>query len=64
MCLKLSLKSITTRYHYLTTDMEQSRSWEANISLARIDIPRIIWDLGVHFLVKNSLPLDPNLMAD
>jgi hypothetical protein len=41
--------------------MEQSRSWEANISLARIDIPRILWDLGVYFLVKNCLPLDPAL---
>jgi hypothetical protein len=41
--------------------MEQSRSSEANISLATIDVPRILWDLGVYFLVKNSLPLDPTL---
>jgi len=41
--------------------MEQSRSWEANISLARIDIPRILWDFGVYFLVNNSLQLDPTL---
>lgn len=61
MCRKLSLKSITTRYHYLTTDMKQSRSSEVNISSGWIDIPRILWDLGVYFLVKNSLPLDPTL---
>jgi hypothetical protein len=61
MCRKLLLKSITTTYHYLTTDMEQSRSSEANISLARTDIARILWDLVLYLLVKNSLLLDPTL---
>jgi hypothetical protein len=61
MCRKLSLKSMTTRYRYLTTDMEQSRSSEVNISSAIIDIRRILWDLEISFFVKNGLPLDPTL---
>ena len=41
--------------------MAQSLSWEATIILASTDIPRLLWDLGVYFFVKNSLPIDPTL---
>jgi hypothetical protein len=39
--------------------MEQSPSWEANSFSASQEIPRILWNLEVHFRVHKSPPPVP-----
>jgi hypothetical protein len=39
--------------------MEQIPSWEDNSSSASKKIPHILWNLKVHYCVKNSLPFVP-----
>ena len=52
--------------HYLVTylltySMEQSPSWEANRFSASQEIPHILWNLKVHYLIHMSPPLIPIL---
>ena len=42
---------------YLTNSMEQRPSWKANSSLASQEIPRIFWNLHVHYCAHKSPPL-------
>ena len=46
---------------YLTNSMERRPSWKANSSLASQEIPRIFWNLHVHYCAHKSPPLVPIL---
>ena len=41
---------------YLTYSMEQSSSWEANVSAASQEIPRILWKPEVHHRTHKRTP--------
>ena len=47
--------------YLLTYSMEQSPSWEANFFSASQEIPRILWDPKVHYLVCTNTPPIPIL---
>jgi hypothetical protein len=42
-----------------TNYMEQSTFWEANRFSANQEIPRILWNLKVHYRIRNSPPPVP-----
>jgi len=48
-------------YSLLTYCMEQSPSWEANRFSASQEIPRILWNLKVHYHFYKCPPSDPIL---
>jgi hypothetical protein len=50
----LSLCHDKYNYNTLTNSMEQSPSWEANRSSARQEIPRVLWNTKVRYLIHNS----------
>jgi len=47
--------------YLLTYSMEQSPSWEANWFGASKEIPRILWNLKVHYRIHKSPSTVPNL---
>jgi hypothetical protein len=51
-CISRSVRDIS---YLLTYTMEQSPSWEANWFSASQDIPRILWNLKVHYCIHLSL---------
>ena len=42
--------------------MEPSPSWEANSSSTNQEIPRILWNPKVHYILKNPIQLVPVLI--
>jgi hypothetical protein len=66
--LKLSHKNLNNPTHslfiltyLLTYSMEQSPSWEANRFSASQEIPRILWNLKVHYRIQKCPPPVPTL---
>jgi hypothetical protein len=53
--------SAITKQHLLTYSMEQSPSWEAKMSWATQEIPRILWNPKVHNRIHKSSPPVPIL---
>ena len=47
--------------HLLTYSIQQSPSWEANLSSASQEIPLIVWNPKVHFLIPTCPPPVPIL---
>jgi hypothetical protein len=47
--------------YLLTYSMEQSPSWEANRFAASQEIPRILWNPKVHYLIQKCQPPVPIL---
>ena len=63
LVLWFASSSVTYLLTYLLTySMEQSPSWEANWFAASQKIPRIFWNLNVHYRIHNNSPTVPTLI--
>ena len=55
------LRDVAVDAGFGTYSMDQSPSWEANLSSASQDIPHFLWNLKVHYGIHKLPPPDPIL---